>query len=760
MRNISLKGKIFILVAILTTTILAVALMGGWQLHRTNAQMQQLVNVTNRSVGLASDLRVAMLDAIRAEKNAVIAPNNERSNTFAQQAREHSQQIESVLLELRDTVSLLSEGGESRELEEFQRGWEAFSVNQAEVLRLATLNTNTRGKQLLNGQIIERVRESEQMLSAVQSRVRSESVETNAPTEPTRLQHAHQVDHLTGRALYLAAHLVDLLHSHLDAAKETEFNRLDAEISECFGELDGILGTIRPMVDNIDLMDIGQVIMHVQSFKKLSAELQELSRVNSNQACATLTLTKTVELGNKCDMALTQLIKTLRQRAEEGKNSAQAGYHRAVMLTAGTGVVGIAAGLLLGWLITESITRPVTRGVELAQALAQGDLTRRLSLDQRDEIGRLTGAIDHAAENFATIITQIHDVSEQIGASATELGTVSHHLLAQSEEMSTQAGFVAGSTEQMTSNINTMAAAAEQMSMNVASISSASEQISVNVATISSAADHTSGNVGSVVEAIQDTSRSFEQIAEETRQGAQTTAKAAELAANATATMNTLDRSAVDINKVTEMIKLIAMQTNLLALNATIEATSAGEAGKGFAVVANEIKELANQSGKAAEDIARMIQSIQGNTRDAVAVIKDVADMIQKINAASDRIFKSIDAQTRNAAASAEKLGSASHSVGNIAQSITEVAKGATDMSRNASEAASAANDVSHNASQAARAAQEISSNIRGVSEATKENTTSAQHVNQAAARLQSIAARLEQIVGQFRVSAEAQPAA
>ena len=123
----------------------------------------------------------------------------------------------------------------------------------------------------------------------------------------------------------------------------------------------------------------------------------------------------------------------------------------------------------------------------------------------------------------------------------------------------------------MTSNINTMAAAAEQMSMNVASISSASEQISVNVATISSAADHTSGNVGSVVEAIQDTSRSFEQIAEETRQGAQTTAKAAELAANATATMNTLDRSAVDINKVTEMIKLIAMQTNLLALNATID---------------------------------------------------------------------------------------------------------------------------------------------------------------------------------------------
>ncbi len=167
--------------------------------------------------------------------------------------------------------------------------------------------------------------------------------------------------------------------------------------------------------------------------------------------------------------------------------------------------------------------------------------------------------------------------------------------------------------------------------------------------------------------------------------------------------MKALDQSAGEISKVTEMIKLIAMQTNLLALNATIEATSAGEAGKGFAVVANEIKELANQSGKSAEDIARMVEGIQGNTRGAVAVIQEVADTIETINTASDRIFKAVDAESRSAAASAEKLNAAGQGVGHIAQSITEVAKGATDMSRNASEAAKAANDVSHNASEAAR---------------------------------------------------------
>jgi len=217
--------------------------------------------------------------------------------------------------------------------------------------------------------------------------------------------------------------------------------------------------------------------------------------------------------------------------------------------------------------------------------------------------------------------------------------------------------------------------------------------------------------------------------------------------------MTALDRSAGEISKVTEMIKLIAVQTNLLALNATIEATSAGDAGKGFAVVANEIKQLANQSGKAAEDIARMIEGIQDNTRSAVSVIEEVAETISAINTASDRIFRAINTQTQTAADSADKLHAAGQGVEHIALSITEVAKGTNDMSRNASEAAKAATDVSHNASEAARAVREVSRNIRGVSEATRLNTTSAQQVNQAAARLQEISANLERIVRHFRIN-------
>ena len=347
------------------------------------------------------------------------------------------------------------------------------------------------------------------------------------------------------------------------------------------------------------------------------------------------------------------------------------------------------------------MTRPIARGVALADAIARGDLTQRLKLDQRDEIGQLTGAVDHAAETFAKIISEISGVSEDIGVSAADLTTVSHQLLAQSEEMSMQAGNVAGSTEQMTTNISTMAAAAEQMSMNVVSISSASEQISMNVETISEAAKSAARDVEAVVGAIQDTTRSFEQIADDARGGAQITEKAAELAGNATSTMNALGHSAGEIGKVTEMIKLIAMQTNLLALNATIEATTAGDAGKGFAVVANEIKELANQSGKAAEDIARMIEGMQASTHEAVGVIQRVAETIRCHQYLLRPHFQGVEQQTHTAAKSAVNLDSASKGIGHIATSIAEVAKGANDMSCNAGEAAKAANDVAHNASEA-----------------------------------------------------------
>jgi methyl-accepting chemotaxis protein len=186
------------------------------------------------------------------------------------------------------------------------------------------------------------------------------------------------------------------------------------------------------------------------------------------------------------------------------------------------------------------------------------------------------------------------------------------------------------------------------------------------------------------------------------------------------------------------VIKRIAGQTNLLALNATIEAASAGEAGKGFAVVANEIKELANQSARAAEDIARRIDGVQVNTAEAVDVIASISDIIKKINESSMIITKSVEQQTLSANEISGNVQQANSGTNNIASAIAEIANGANDMAKSAAEAAKGVN--------------EVSSNIQGVSEAAKYSSAGAQQVDVSAADLAKMAGEIQKMVGKFKV--------
>lgn len=754
MRNIRLRGKLAILVGVLLVTVVIVAAVGLTQLSKLNDKVQEMVTKSGPRILIASNMRIGLLQSVRAEKNAVLAPDLARSADFARIAEESNREVEELLVELTRLVGSDVATPEAQELANFQRNWETFQENQREILQLAKVNSNVLAAAIVRDEITAQASTVQRSLRRIADRA-SREAKTGDAKDPARLSAAFDVATNAERLHGRLAELSRQLYEHIGANSEVEMRTLDQELTTQISAIEQELATLKSLLSEAERSELNSVGGGLATLSKAVARVQDLSHQNTNSASTNLTLTKTVEVGTKTDRTLAQLISLTKEQMDRDRAAAAASYGTGLLLVSAAGLLGILVALILAALLANSITVPLARSVEFAHTIASGDLTQRLAMQQTDEAGQLGAAMDQAAENFQRIVTQIHEVSEKIRSSSLELTTVSHELQAQGEEMSVQSSHVASGTEQMTTNINTMAAAAEQMSMNVVSISSASEETSVNVARISSAAETTSRNVTSVVQAIQEATRSFEAIAEDACEGARITGQASEFAGAATRTMQLLDRSAGEINKVTEMIKLIAMQTNLLALNATIEAASAGEAGKGFAVVANEIKELAHQSAKAAEDIARMIEGIQGNTREAVGVIQNVSAKVDEISQSSERIRKAMESQTRSAAESATRLDAASQGVEHIATSIAEVAKGANDASRNASEAAKAASDVSHNAAEAARSVQDISSNIVGVSQAARENAASASQVNQAASQLTTIAAGLHDIVGKFRIGSQ-----
>jgi methyl-accepting chemotaxis protein len=751
-RNVSLTSKIGVLVAVLVISGGAIAIVGARQVADLDERFERVVDQSCRAIILAEAARVDLLQSIRAEKNAVLVVSKERAAAFAETAREERKELKINSQELGRLIGTGLTSREGKAYSDFIRAEEEFSRNQEEVLRLAVVKANWEGARLLHQEIGRRAQDVEDFIASLREAGGAD------PSATTRSAEFQRNGSKAAAGRELVGRLYGVLYNlsqHLRLTDEKDMTRLELELRSSISAFQESLWRLAASLSENERLRGGAVLSGLESLKGQAEQIQNYSRANTDLRAIQLTTSTTVELADRCDGAMIELITALSDRLQEEKRDADRQNHAGQRVVLATGAAGLLIGLMFSVVLIRSITRPVNDGVRVFEALAAGDLTRRMNLDRRDEIGRLGAASDHMAVALCDTVKQIRAVAAQLGGSANELSGVSHDLLAQSHEVATQAETVAAGTEQLSSNISSMAAAAEQMSVNVSSISSASEEVSVNVATISASAESASRSVGSVAEAIGRISGSLQDVARDARQGSTMTQEAREMAVAATRAMQQLDQAANEITKVTDVIKTIAIQTNLLALNATIEATSAGEAGRGFAVVAGEIKDLANQSGQSAEEIARKIEGVQACTCEAVTVIENVARSIGEINTSAGRISEAVGVQTQTATQIAGDVAQARKGVEDIARSIAEVAKGANDASGNTAEAAKAATDVSRNATEAASASQSISSNIHGVSEATRQSNASAVRVDEAARRLKEIAVKLQRSVEQFNTGVQ-----
>ncbi len=377
---------------------------------------------------------------------------------------------------------------------------------------------------------------------------------------------------------------------------------------------------------------------------------QDVRNISRRSAAGDLEGAKTIMAGNRSaagDMrkALAELDTDLRaaMKSRVASSAAAARRTRAALLV--LIAAAIAGGLGLGVLIAEQVARPIARATAVLEQVAEGDLTERLAIDTRDEVGRMAAALDRAVDRMRGSL-------QEVRGSALALATASR-------ELSAGAGQISSGAQEQASSLEETAASLEEIT--------------------------------STVKQNADNAQQANQLANGSREVAE---KGGRVVSTAVEAMAAINQSSKQIADIIGTIDEIAFQTNLLALNAAVEAARAGEQGRGFAVVATEVRNLAQRSATSAKEIKNLIQDsvrkVEGGTElvnqsgqtlsEIVTSVKRVTDIVSEIAAASreqssgiDQVNKAVtqmDQVTQSNASQTEELNATAEGLASQAEQL------------------------------------------------------------------------------------------
>jgi methyl-accepting chemotaxis protein len=355
-----------------------------------------------------------------------------------------------------------------------------------------------------------------------------------------------------------------------------------------------------------------------------------------------------------------------------------------ILTVQGAVLLGILALVILASvIIANSISRPLVAATTNMKRLADGDKSIDVrNTDLKSEIGDLARALEVFKQNAIDMDRLAAEQAAQEQRAAED----------KRKTMLTLANSFEGAVQGVVAQVS---AASTEMRASAESMAGTTSETAARSGVMANAAGVAFNNVQSVAAATEELTASIAEISQQVSNSAGIARQAVEEAKRTDQTVSALSDASLRIGEVVKLISDIASQTNLLALNATIEAARAGEMGKGFAVVASEVKNLANQTAKATEDISTQIVGMQSATGDAVSAIQAIADTIGKI----DQIAATI-------AAAVEEQGAATQE---ISRSIQQAAGGAREVSDNVSVVAKSVDETGRMAKDVLGAASELS---------------------------------------------------
>ncbi|UVK97926.1 methyl-accepting chemotaxis protein [Pseudomonas sp. B21-048] len=355
--------------------------------------------------------------------------------------------------------------------------------------------------------------------------------------------------------------------------------------------------------------------------------------------------------------------------------------------TFGMAMVGLliaAIGLLVIWLVGHGIARPLKQMVAMLDDIAQGegDLTRRLTSDRTDELGSI-------AKGFNTFLAKLQAMITQVVTSVQSVSDSSEH--------------TADIAIRTNIGVHKQMAEIDQVATAVHEMTATAQDVARNATQAAQAASHADQAAAQGMQIVRDTSNSIGVLAIEI--------------GKAVGVVQTLAKDSENINAILTAIRGIAEQTNLLALNAAIEAARAGEQGRGFAVVADEVRNLAQKTQKATEEIQTMIQHLQQGTRDVVRVMEDSQNRT--------------DESVQHAAKAAEALETITQAVSVINDMNTQIASAAEEQSA---------------------VADDINRNVINIGQVANEVAGGADESSAASADLTQLAEQQRRLINQFKV--------